>query len=147
MPDKENVGVTAVPHGPHGLAAEPIIYGFGISRGTAHPEAAWQLLHFLSRQPPQDVAMFSVGPVPARRSVAAANSYWEQLPDSLAPACNTRPKTTPPSHPYQAVDLLQEALVAYIDDDMPVPHHESSTVCWLTSSMNPTPTYESVLWR
>jgi ABC-type glycerol-3-phosphate transport system substrate-binding protein len=67
----EHVGVTAVPHGPHGLAAEPIIYGFAASRGTAHPEAAWQLLHFLSRQPPQEA--WADLSTPARRSVAAAN--------------------------------------------------------------------------
>jgi ABC-type glycerol-3-phosphate transport system substrate-binding protein len=114
--DKENVGVTAVPHGPHGVAAEPIVYGFGISRGTAHPEAAWQLLHFLSRQPPQE-AMFSVGPVPARRSVAAANSYWQQVPDSLAPALQyTAENSTPPRITYQAADLLQETFVAHIED-------------------------------
>ncbi|MFO7539089.1 MAG: extracellular solute-binding protein, partial [Chloroflexota bacterium] len=39
--NEEHVGVTTVPLGPHGLAAEPIIYGFAASRGTAHPEAAW----------------------------------------------------------------------------------------------------------
>ncbi len=117
----ENVGVTAVPQSQHGLAAEPILYGFGVSRGTAHPEAAWQLLHYLSRQPPQDVALLPVGPVPARRSVAAANSYWEQLPDNLAPTLRyTAENNTAPRIPYQVVDLLQEALVAYIDDDMPV---------------------------
>ena len=116
---RENVGVTAVPYGPHGLAAEPIIYGFAASRGTVHPEAAWQLLHFLSRQPPQE-AMFSVEPVPARRSVAAANSYWEQLPDSLASALQyTAENNSPPRITYQAANLLQEAITVHIDDDVP----------------------------
>ncbi len=116
----ENVGVTAVPQSQHGLTAEPIIYGFGVSRGTAHPEAAWQLLHFLSRQPPQE-AMFSVEPVPARRSVAAANSYWEQLPNSLTPALQyTAENNIVPRLSYQAIDVLQESLAAHIDDNIPV---------------------------
>ncbi|MFO7540659.1 MAG: extracellular solute-binding protein [Chloroflexota bacterium] len=114
----ENVGVTAVPHGPHGLAAEPIIYGFAASRGTAHPEAAWQLLHFLSRQPSQDSWADLI--TPARRSVAAANSYWEQLPDSLTPALQyTAENNSPPRISFQAANLLQEAISAHIDDDMP----------------------------
>ena len=117
--NEEHVGVTAVPHGPHGLAAEPIIYGFAASRGTAHPEAAWQLLHFLSRQPPQDAWVDLI--TPARRSVAAANSYWEQLPDSLAPALQyTAENNTIPRLSYQTIDALQEALAAHIDDNIPV---------------------------
>jgi multiple sugar transport system substrate-binding protein len=117
--DKENVGVTAVPQSQHGLAAEPIIYGFAASRGTAHPEAAWQLLYFLSRQPPQDAWAGLI--TPARRSVAAANNYWEQLPDNLAPALQyTAENSTPPRISYQAANLLQEALAAHIDDNISV---------------------------
>lgn len=112
---KENVGVAAVPRDPQGLAAEPIIYGFAASRGTANPEAAWQLLHFLSRQPPQE-AMFAVGPVPARRSVATANNYWEQVPDGLGPALQyTAENSATPHIPYQAANLLQEILAAHVD--------------------------------
>jgi multiple sugar transport system substrate-binding protein len=119
--NKEHVGVTAVPHGPHGLAAEPIIYGFAASRGTAYPEAAWQLLHFLSRQPSQDLFMFPLALVPARRSVAAANNYWEQLPDSLAPALQyTAENSTPPRITFQAADLFQEALAVHIDENIPI---------------------------
>jgi multiple sugar transport system substrate-binding protein len=117
----ENVGITAVPQGENGLAAEPILYGFAASRGTAHPEAAWQLLHFLSRQPSQDLSMFPLALVPARRSVAAVNSYWEQLPDNLAPALQyTAENNTTPRLSYQAIDALQEALAAHIDDNIPV---------------------------
>jgi multiple sugar transport system substrate-binding protein len=116
----ENVGITAVPQGENGLAAEPILYGFAASRGTAHPEAAWQLLHFLSRQPSQDLSMFPLALVPARRSVAAVNSYWEQLPDNLAPALQyTAENNTTPRLSYQAIDALQEALAAHIDDNIP----------------------------
>ena len=118
--NEENVGVTAVPQSLHGLTAEPLIYGFAVSRGTANREATWQLLHFLSRQPPQE-AMFSVGPVPARRSVAAANSYWEQLPDGLAPALQyTVENSVAPRITHQAANLLQGAIAAHIDDNTPV---------------------------
>ncbi|MFO7539092.1 MAG: extracellular solute-binding protein, partial [Chloroflexota bacterium] len=100
-------------------AAEPIIYGFAASRGTAHPEAAWQLLHFLSRQPPQDAWAGLI--TPARRSVAVATNYWEQLPDSLAPALQyTAENNTIPRLSYQTIDALQEALAAHIDDNIPV---------------------------
>ena len=119
--DKENIGITAVPQSHHGLAAEPIIYGFAASRGTAHPEAAWQLLHFLSRQPSQDLFMFPLALVPARRSVAAANSYWEQLPGNLAPALQyTAENNSSPRISFQAADLLQEAITVHIDDNIPI---------------------------
>jgi ABC-type glycerol-3-phosphate transport system substrate-binding protein len=116
----EQVGVTAVPRGRHGLAAEPIIYGFGVSRGTANPEAAWQLLTFLSRQPPQDMA-FVNAPVPARRSIAATTNYWEQLPAALTPALRyTAENSVQPRIPLLAVDLLQQALAEHIEDNTPV---------------------------
>jgi multiple sugar transport system substrate-binding protein len=114
----ENVGVTTVPHGPHGLAAEPIVSGFAASRGTANPEAAWQLLHFLSRQPPQEAWTDMV--TPARRSVAAANNYWEQLPENLAPALQyTAENSAAPRITLPAANQLQEAIAAHIDDDVP----------------------------
>jgi multiple sugar transport system substrate-binding protein len=62
-----------------------------------------------------------VGPVPVRRSVAAANSYWEQLPDSLAPALQyTAENSAPPRIALPAANLLQEAMTVYIDDDVPI---------------------------
>ncbi len=119
--NNERVGVTAVPQGENGLAGEPLIYGFGISRGTASPEAAWELLDFLSRQPPQVSSPFSTGPVPARQSVAAAANYWEQLPADLAPALQyTAENSAAPRISFQATNLLQEAMAAHIDDGIPV---------------------------
>jgi multiple sugar transport system substrate-binding protein len=117
----ESVGVTAVPRSQYGLAVEPVIYGFAASRGTANPEAAWQLLRFLFRQPPQDAGMFAVDLVPARRSVVATNNYWEQLPASLAPALQyTAENNVAPRISYQAANLLQEAFATHIDDNIPV---------------------------
>lgn len=114
--NEANVGVTAVPQGDYGLAAEPLITGFAASRGTADPEAAWKLLDFLSRQPPQDSA-FQISPVPARRSVATATNFWAQLPPELAPALQyTADNSAAPRIPAQAVEPLMTAFAAHIDD-------------------------------
>ncbi len=51
-----------------------------MSVGTAHPEAAWRWIDFLSRQPPKNS-----GWVPARRSVAEEIGFWEDLDAELAP--------------------------------------------------------------
>jgi ABC-type glycerol-3-phosphate transport system substrate-binding protein len=115
-----NVGVTAVPRGPYGYAADPLIYAFAASRGTANPEAAWKLLDFLSRQPPQDT-VFTINPVPARQSVAAVANYWPQLPDSLLPALQYAAENNVASRvPFAAANLLQEALTLHIDDNVPI---------------------------
>ncbi|MCA9916901.1 MAG: extracellular solute-binding protein [Anaerolineales bacterium] len=114
--NEANVGVTAVPQGDYGLAAEPLIFGFAASRGTTNPEAAWELLDFLSRQPPQESA-FQISPVPARRSVAAATNFWAQLPPELAPALQySADNSAAPRIPAQAVDPLMTAFAAQIDD-------------------------------
>jgi len=44
-----------------------------MSAGTAHPEASWRWMAFLSRQLPAG------GQLPARRSVAEGSGYWERL--------------------------------------------------------------------
>jgi ABC-type glycerol-3-phosphate transport system substrate-binding protein len=116
-----NIGVTAVPRGPFGFAAEPIVSGFAVSRGTRTPEAAWQLLHFLSRQPPHEMGAFPVSPVPARRSVAEATKYWEHLPARLAAVLRyTAENNSAPRISYQVANLLLEALASHIDDNMDV---------------------------
>jgi multiple sugar transport system substrate-binding protein len=117
----EHVGVTAVPRGPQGYAAEPIQTAFAASRGTRHPEAAWQLLHFLSRQPPQEFWVLPAGPVPARRSVATATNYWQGVPPALAAALQyAAANNTANRINYQAAPLLQEAIADHIDGQVPV---------------------------
>lgn len=119
---KEHIGVTAVPHGENGFAAEPIITGFAISRGTRSPEAAWQLVSFLSRQlPPDETGLPTSTPVPARRSVAAATGYWEQLPAELATALKYTAENSQPSRiSYAATGPLLEAFALHIDENVPV---------------------------
>ncbi len=48
-----------------------------VSAGTAHPQAAWRWVRFLSRQ---NLGDFSPGTLPARRSVAELSGTWEQMP-------------------------------------------------------------------
>jgi multiple sugar transport system substrate-binding protein len=116
-----DVGVTAVPRGPRGLSAEPIVYGLAVSRGANNPQAAWRLLHYLSRQPPQDMPPIFAAPVPARQSVATATNYWEQTPADLAAALHyTAENNAAPRLTYPAVEALQQAFAAHIDDDLPV---------------------------
>ena len=69
-----------------GMATTPIaVQSLAVSVGTAHPEAAWRWLLFLSRQPAADQG-FGVPPLPARRSVAEGSGYWEALDPELAEA-------------------------------------------------------------
>lgn len=118
---REHVGVTAVPHSQHGYAADPLLTGFAVSRGTRSPEAAWQLLHFLSRQPLRTCVAWATEYVPARRSVAAAENYWEQLPAELAPVLQyAAENNVAPRISYPVATLLPEAFAAHIDDNIPV---------------------------
>lgn len=64
-----------LPQAPH-PAAPITVEGYMISAKTAHPEAAWQWIEFLSRQP--SAAYY--GGIMARRSGA----YWEDLDESTA---------------------------------------------------------------
>jgi ABC-type glycerol-3-phosphate transport system substrate-binding protein len=90
----ENPGIVSIPLVDGALFSEPLITGYSISAGTENAEAAWQLVSFLSRQPPAgQLQQYSV---PARRSVAEAANYWFQLPPEMHEAVaysveNTRP--------------------------------------------------------
>ncbi|MCL4869812.1 MAG: extracellular solute-binding protein [Anaerolineae bacterium] len=109
----ENIGLTTIPRSQQGYAADAVRYGFAISRGTAQPQAAWTLLTFLSQQPPVDSVIDLL--VPARRSVATADSYWESVPavmvDALQYAANnnTVSRFTP-----TLVDTMRGVLTAVV---------------------------------
>jgi multiple sugar transport system substrate-binding protein len=73
---RANLGVAPFPEDV--AAANPhSVTGFFISAGTAHPEAAWRWLTYLSEnyQPPS----FMDGTLPARRSVTEQVSWWKAL--------------------------------------------------------------------
>ncbi|MCL4869816.1 MAG: extracellular solute-binding protein [Anaerolineae bacterium] len=116
----ENIGLTTIPRSQQGYAADAVRYGFAISRGTAQPQAAWALLTFLSQQPPVDSLIDML--LPARRSVAAADGFWNRVPavmvDPLQYAANNNTilRFTP-----AGVDTMRGALTAVITDNQPVP--------------------------
>src|SRR5262245_293889 len=79
------VGTAALPpSGPSKGGAE----GYILSAGSAHPEAAWRWLSFLSRQEVRQPFMEAgvVGSVPARKSLAERSGYWKQLDPETAAA-------------------------------------------------------------
>jgi multiple sugar transport system substrate-binding protein len=108
------LGAVAVPEGDHGLFAEPAIRGYSISAGTSEADAAWQLVSFLSRQPPLNEPFHHS--LPVRRSVAVATNFWQRLPEAGREALlysveNTQPhrRTSPllylKPRPYPPVRL------------------------------------------
>ena len=132
----DRVGVTAIPQGEYGYAADPVQGGFAISKGTRYPDAAWQLLNFLSHQPPPTLVRQM--PVPARQSVAAALDYWELLPPALAPAVQFAAEhNTSARLRRDDSTLLLEAIVAYIDRNVPV---AETLVRMQTANEDPTET-------
>jgi ABC-type glycerol-3-phosphate transport system substrate-binding protein len=110
----ERIGLATMPRSQQGYAADAGRYSFAISRGAAQPQAAWQLLAFLSRQPPVSDSIGLL--VPARRSVAAAIRFWESVPAALAVPLqyaaenNTTPRLTP-----TVSEAMRSALTAVVE--------------------------------
>jgi multiple sugar transport system substrate-binding protein len=59
-----------------------------VSKGTRNPRAAWEWINFLSQKwaPRDKTQIWELLQMPARRSVAEANDYWEMLPQKAVPA-------------------------------------------------------------
>ncbi|HEU4326069.1 MAG TPA: extracellular solute-binding protein [Roseiflexaceae bacterium] len=93
------VGRVALPELPL-AAAQPDVYGYGMSSGTLHPEAAWRWLAFLSRQTPPaaDGAPASVRRLPIRRSVLEQSGVLGRLPQDAAAAVQDTLRQ--PAYPY-----------------------------------------------
>lgn len=77
---RSGVSVAPYPIGILGDGTPMRVQQVAISRGTTHPEAAWQWLTFLSRQSPVALGL------PVRRTVTAAANYWESLDAPLREA-------------------------------------------------------------
>jgi ABC-type glycerol-3-phosphate transport system substrate-binding protein len=64
--------------------------GYVLSAGSANPQAAWRWLSYLSRQTITQAAGVRISgggaEVPARKSVAEAEDFWEQQPPARAAA-------------------------------------------------------------
>jgi multiple sugar transport system substrate-binding protein len=115
----ENVGLATIPRSQQGYAADAVRYGFALSRGTAQQQAAWTLLIFLSQQPPVDDMSDIL--VPARRSVAAADSFWERVPAAMgAPLQYAADNNITPRLNPAMVDLLRGTLTTVVTHNQPV---------------------------
>jgi multiple sugar transport system substrate-binding protein len=75
--ERINLGLAPFPEGV--TASNPRgMYGFSISAGTAHPEATWRWLSFLSA----NYRPSSNGHLPGRRSLAEELPWWTQLDEN-----------------------------------------------------------------
>ncbi len=80
------VGTVAYPADEHYFGA--IGEGYVVSAGTVAPQASWQWIEFLSRQPVvfETTSIAGTILVPARRSVAEATHFWERFDADTAEA-------------------------------------------------------------
>jgi len=80
-----NVGVAPFPVDAPDSHSTPLASGWGLSMsaGTAHPNAAWRWMDFLSRQAIVDQEPFNQL-LPARRSAAEASGFWDKADAELA---------------------------------------------------------------
>lgn len=87
-------------------------HGYSVSAGTAHPQAAWELITFLARQPTDNLTSIPAVQIPARQSTAAAVHFWETLDPDLAAAYQwaiTHANGTFPRSPEPLlIDALQQ---------------------------------------
>ncbi|MCP5100674.1 MAG: extracellular solute-binding protein [Chloroflexi bacterium] len=70
--EMQDIGVVPFPTGAHEETTMVYVDGFAISAATAHPQAAWEWLNFLSHQIPAGVKN-----LPARTSTQEAGQYWQ----------------------------------------------------------------------
>ncbi len=79
-------------------------YGYFISAGTAHPEAAWRWLQFLSREvtPPHCL--------PARQNLIPQSTYAAAAGEALQTLQYAAEHSLPPVHPAALEQLLRQAV-------------------------------------
>jgi len=95
--------------------------GFIISGGTAHPEAAWRWIEWLSRQPtwrPEEYD--AISRIPARQSVAQQTDFWSTLDPQTAEAyrwtiANSKPTPESPSG-FAIMSALSQAMQTALSD-------------------------------
>jgi multiple sugar transport system substrate-binding protein len=75
---RSGVGIAPFPEDP--AAANPVsLTGYFVSAGTAHPQACWEWLSFLTRQ---HVVHESSETLPTRRSVLEASAYFARMDEA-----------------------------------------------------------------
>ncbi len=104
------VGIAPMVHAPgHASAAVLGGWGFGVSKQSKNPEAAWEFIRFVARPEQQKVLHFRLGAIPTRKAlfrdpeVLAGSPHYPQL---YAVLLRARPR---PVHPAYAEisDALQ----------------------------------------
>ncbi|MCX7682539.1 MAG: extracellular solute-binding protein [Anaerolineae bacterium] len=116
----------AAPRPPHfGLTSFPQAHRRGtvftglsyiMSAGTAYPQAAWQWLAFLSRQPVIAGPSGTLG-IPARRSVVEASGYWEAQPPEVAAACQQALHNLRPAPMWDLAQPAEQAIAAALTQE------------------------------
>jgi multiple sugar transport system substrate-binding protein len=83
-----NLGVVPFPVDAPDDRSTPVSFvrAFAISAGTAHPDAAWRWLDFISRQIGDWSNFGGPSQIPARRSVTEASNFWKLINEELATA-------------------------------------------------------------
>lgn len=80
----ETVGM--VPFPTNGNPVVPaFMYGYVMSAGTPHPQESWRWLNFLSHQQLLGNRDLLADMLPARRSVAEQNGYWDRFDTQMTP--------------------------------------------------------------
>jgi len=96
-----------------------VTQGLSMSAGTAHPDAAWRWMDFLSQQITSQQGPF-VQFLPARRSLAESSGFWDEVDEEMADALRYAI-----DHHYLApnaagYDAFFEALEAILSGEKPV---------------------------
>jgi len=82
--EQRNVGVVPYPVDAPDSRTTPVwTPGLSMSASAIHPDAAWSWINYLSQQVATDLGRQSL---PARRSVAKASGFWDDLDEELAGA-------------------------------------------------------------
>ena len=80
---QSTIGTITFPSGENPIAGQSLA-GYSVSAGTAHPDAAWRLVNFLSRQSLTNLPSITPGHVPARLSVILTTNALDAFPANRA---------------------------------------------------------------
>jgi multiple sugar transport system substrate-binding protein len=89
-------------------------WGLGIARGTRHPEAAWEVLRYLTSEAVQKQFSLATGKMPTRQALYQDSEILAKFPyfAALYPVLETAVLRPPITQYAQASDILQRYLSA-----------------------------------
>jgi ABC-type glycerol-3-phosphate transport system substrate-binding protein len=117
LPEYGNLDIAVLPLPIIDNPAERRLYlsgqGFAVSAATQHPQTAWRLLEYLSRQPG-----FDENAMPARASVRQATAYWDGVePEIIALVEEYLDRSFTFPNPVMR-QVLERAVVAALIDEV-----------------------------